>query len=56
MNIVLYGISEELAQRTAMHYGFGIIREMTSGLEQYMSEKGFRTIDINFSISRISYS
>ena len=28
-----------------MHYGFGIIREMVAGLEQYMDEKGFATID-----------
>lgn len=28
-----------------MHYGFGIIREMTAGLEQYMDEKGFATMD-----------
>ncbi len=28
-----------------MHYGFGIIREMVAGLDQYMDEKGFRTIE-----------
>ena len=28
-----------------MHYGFGIIREMISGLERYMTEKGFETIE-----------
>lgn len=28
-----------------MHYGFGIIREMLPGLEMYMKEKGFRTMD-----------
>jgi dihydropyrimidine dehydrogenase (NAD+) subunit PreA len=28
-----------------MHFGFGIIREMVSGLEQYMTDKGFQTID-----------
>ena len=28
-----------------MHFGFGIIREMVSGLEQYMVEKGFNRID-----------
>jgi dihydropyrimidine dehydrogenase (NAD+) subunit PreA len=28
-----------------MHFGFGIIREMVAGLEQYMDEKGFNTID-----------
>ncbi len=28
-----------------MHYGFGIIREMIPGLERYMTEKGFNTIE-----------
>jgi dihydropyrimidine dehydrogenase (NAD+) subunit PreA len=28
-----------------MHYGFGIIREMVSGLERYMDEHGFRTLN-----------
>ena len=28
----------------AMHFGFGIIREMTSGPEQYMVDKGLNTI------------
>ena len=28
-----------------MHYGFGIIREMIPGIERYMDEKGFKTID-----------
>jgi dihydropyrimidine dehydrogenase (NAD+) subunit PreA len=28
-----------------MHYGFGIIREMKRGLEDYMDRKGFQTID-----------
>jgi dihydropyrimidine dehydrogenase (NAD+) subunit PreA len=28
-----------------MHYGFGIIKKMISGLEQYMDEKGFKSID-----------
>lgn len=28
-----------------MHYGFGIIREMIAGVEQYMDEKGFATLD-----------
>ncbi|WP_298430603.1 NAD-dependent dihydropyrimidine dehydrogenase subunit PreA [uncultured Jannaschia sp.] len=29
----------------AMTYGFGIIKEMTAGLERYMSEKGYETIE-----------
>ncbi|MCA8829247.1 NAD-dependent dihydropyrimidine dehydrogenase subunit PreA [Hymenobacter pini] len=42
---ILLGASSVQVCTAAMHYGFGIIREMTSGLEQYMTEKGFRTID-----------
>ncbi|RSK42327.1 NAD-dependent dihydropyrimidine dehydrogenase subunit PreA [Hymenobacter perfusus] len=42
---ILLGASSVQVCTAAMHYGFGIIREMTSGLEQYMAEKGFRTID-----------
>ena len=34
MNIVLYGISEELAQRTAMHYGFALCRPFETGTEE----------------------
>ncbi|TVP71447.1 MAG: NAD-dependent dihydropyrimidine dehydrogenase subunit PreA [Rhodobacteraceae bacterium] len=29
----------------AMTYGFGIIKEMTAGLSQYMDEKGFTSVD-----------
>jgi dihydropyrimidine dehydrogenase (NAD+) subunit PreA len=28
-----------------MHYGFGIVKKMSAGLEQYMTEKGFSSID-----------
>jgi len=28
-----------------MHYGFGIIKNLITGLEQYMNEKGFKSID-----------
>jgi dihydropyrimidine dehydrogenase (NAD+) subunit PreA len=28
-----------------MHYGFGIVREMQAGLERYMLDKNFKTID-----------
>ena len=28
-----------------MHFGFGIIRDLKSGLEKYMDEKGFKTLD-----------
>ena len=42
---LLLGASTVQVCTAAMHYGFGIIREMTSGLEQYMREKNFSTID-----------
>ena len=41
---LLLGASCVQVCTAAMHFGFGIIREMTSGLEQYMVEKGFNTI------------
>jgi dihydropyrimidine dehydrogenase (NAD+) subunit PreA len=28
-----------------MHYGFGIVKNMSHGLEQYMNEKGFQSVD-----------
>ncbi|SHK89258.1 4Fe-4S dicluster-binding protein [Hymenobacter psychrotolerans] len=42
---MLLGASSVQVCTAAMHFGFGIIREMTSGLEQYMREKGFQTIN-----------
>ncbi|RYE89977.1 MAG: NAD-dependent dihydropyrimidine dehydrogenase subunit PreA, partial [Cytophagaceae bacterium] len=42
---MLLGASAVQVCTAAMHFGFGIIREMTSGLSQYMTEKGFETID-----------
>ena len=41
---ILLGASSVQVCTAAMHFGFGIIREMTAGLEQYMTEKGFNTI------------
>ena len=41
---ILLGASSVQVCTAAMHFGFGIIREMTSGLEQYMVVKGFNTI------------
>jgi len=41
---MLLGASSVQVCTAAMHFGFGIIREMTSGLEQYMVEKGFNAI------------
>jgi len=42
---ILLGAGSVQVCTAVMHYGFGIIREMTSGLERYMDEKGFQTID-----------
>src|SRR6478672_8711766 len=41
---ILLGATNVQVCTAAMHFGFGIIREMTRGLEQYMIEKGFHTI------------
>jgi dihydropyrimidine dehydrogenase (NAD+) subunit PreA len=40
----LLGASSVQICTAVMHYGFGIIRELTSGLEQYMDSHGFSTI------------
>jgi dihydropyrimidine dehydrogenase (NAD+) subunit PreA len=42
---ILLGASSVQVCTAVMHYGFGIIREMTSGLERYMDDKGFKTIN-----------
>lgn len=42
---ILLGSSNVQVCTAVMHYGFGIIREMTSGLDQYMNDKGFKTLD-----------
>jgi len=44
VEFILLGASSVQVCTAVMHYGFGIIREMVAGLEQYMDEKGFRTI------------
>lgn len=41
---ILLGASSVQVCTAVMHYGFGIIREMVAGLEQYMHEKGFQNI------------
>lgn len=38
---MLLGASNVQVCTAAMHYGFGIVREMKAGLEQFMREKGF---------------
>ncbi len=42
---LLLGASNVQVCTAVMHYGFGIVREMISGLENYMDEKGFETLD-----------
>ncbi|MBL4716251.1 MAG: NAD-dependent dihydropyrimidine dehydrogenase subunit PreA [Bacteroidia bacterium] len=42
---ILLGATNVQVCTAVMHYGFGIIREMLPGLESYMTEKGFNTID-----------
>ncbi len=42
---ILLGATNVQVCTAVMHYGFGIIREMIPGLERYMTEKGFDTID-----------
>lgn len=45
VEFILLGAGSVQVCTAVMHYGFGIIREMVAGLNQYMDEKGFRTID-----------
>lgn len=42
---ILLGSGSVQVCTAVMHYGFGIIREMLPGLERYMDDKGFGTID-----------
>ena len=42
---ILLGATNVQVCTAVMHYGFGIVREMKSGLIQYMEEKGFDTLD-----------
>lgn len=41
---ILLGAGSVQVCTAVMHYGFGIIREMVTGLSDYMDEKGFRSI------------
>lgn len=45
VEFILVGASSLQVCTAVMHYGFGIIRELKSGLECYMDEKGFKTIN-----------
>ena len=42
---MLLGASTVQVCTAAMHYGFGIVREMISGLSDYMDEKSFQKLD-----------
>ena len=45
VEFILLGAASVQVCTAVMHYGFGIIRELVAGLEQYMDEKGFATVD-----------
>lgn len=45
VEFILLGATSVQVCTAVMHYGFGIIREMVSGLERYMDDKGFKTLD-----------
>ncbi len=44
VEFILLGASSVQVCTAAMHYGFGIVREMEAGLLQFMDEKGYNTI------------
>lgn len=41
---ILLGASSVQVCTAAMHYGFGIVREMEAGLQNFMQQKGYNTI------------
>jgi dihydropyrimidine dehydrogenase (NAD+) subunit PreA len=45
VEFILLGASTVQVCTAVMHYGFGIIREMIPGLERYMEEKGFQSVN-----------
>jgi dihydropyrimidine dehydrogenase (NAD+) subunit PreA len=45
VEFILLGATTVQVCTAVMHFGFGIIREILPGLERYMDEKGFKTID-----------
>ncbi len=45
VEFVLLGAGTVQVCTAVMHYGFGIIREIVAGFEQYMVDKGFNTVD-----------
>ena len=44
VEFILLGATSVQVCTAVMHFGFGIIRDLKSGLERYMDEKGFATI------------
>ena len=44
VEFILLGATSVQVCTAAMHYGFGIVREMESGLRQFMMDKGYQTI------------
>lgn len=45
VEFLLLGSSNIQVATAAMHYGFGIVRDMHDGLVQYMEDKGFKKLD-----------
>lgn len=45
VEFLLLGASTVQVCTAVMHYGFGLVREMTAGLEQYMLDKDLKSID-----------
>jgi len=44
VEFILLGATSVQVCTAAMHYGFGIVREMEAGLKQFMTDKGYSTI------------
>lgn len=45
VEFILLGATSVQVCTAVMHFGFGIIRDLKSGLERYMDEKGFSTLE-----------
>jgi dihydropyrimidine dehydrogenase (NAD+) subunit PreA len=45
VEFILLGAGNVQVCTAVMHYGFGIIRDLVEGMERYMAEKGFETIE-----------
>lgn len=44
VEFILLGATSVQVCTAAMHYGFGIVREMEAGLSRFMDERGYKTI------------